>query len=431
MKRKTRVKKILTGALAAAVFLSAVPGCRKETGSAATAHYTNQWGLCQLGDTIYDSDRLYGAMSGKVLDGRLARPAALCHDPLCDHTGICPESERFTAREFVTDGVTVCMEVKDADRSYDYYKATGVRNLRVLYAFRPEDPDSMRELAAFEGSSMGMRKWFTARDGYVYYKTGVLREGADGSNTTEEDWTVKIMRVGMGGGTPELFLDRDLSVGEQFEIDGSYYYILSELDENGGGTVERVPLGGGETEFFRSSAGDMDGRAPAEVIVTDAGTFLLCWDVERTAEGEQGPTRRTSYAICSFGEEGPALLAGDAADVIFSGGFIWYSTPEIVFRGTLTFAPGAVTAGAVNTDVFSYTAGDLVRLDPGTGQTSRWTADGGLHIEFIGYSGGYALAYLIDYEEYGRTGERDETVYKLALNGDGTVTAAGTIGAAP
>ena len=172
----------------------------------------------------------------------------------------------------------------------------------------------------------------------------------------------------------------------------------------------------------------MDGRAPAEVIAADEGTFLLCRDVERTAEGEEGPAKRISYAVYSFGEKGPALLAEDAADVIFSGGFIWYSTPEIVFRGTPTFAPGTVTAGAVNIDVFSYTAGDLIRLDPGTGETLRWTADGGLHIEFIGYSGGYALAYLIDYEEYGRTGERDETVYKLALNEDGTVTAAGTVG---
>ena len=76
-------------------------------------------------------------------------------------------------------------------------------------------------------------------------------------------------------------------------------------------------------------------------------------------------------------------------------------------------------------DVFASAQGDLIRLDLSTGETRRWTADRA--IDFLGYSAGYALARLYDYDAEVRTGQRDGTIYKLILNDDGSVEVAGII----
>ena len=390
-----------------------------------SAHFSRQWDFAQCGDTIYNGRPGIDGVGELILNGALNRTVTLCRDPLCTHGEeiFCAESERFSDnRAFTTDGTNVYMLANDRARGYDHWKATGEkRKFTVLSVLDPELPAGMRELQVFETSGMNRKTPFTACSGVVYYKEGSIPDGMSREEATAEDWVNHIWRIPKDGGKAERFSGIDLDVTDQFDIDGAFSYVIPAA----GDRIDCTPVSGGEP-FSRTPP---DGKRASEIAVADFGTFLFCTDRTREAEGQLGSRTSESTAVYRMDPDGDGIalvpVLEDAAAVILSDGWIWSSTPELTYHGTPTYAPGTVQMGAVKLDVFSETAGDLRRTDPATGETKTWTD--AKHIRFLGYSAGYALAYLIDYEAYGEIGEIDKTIYRLALNDDGSITDAGTI----
>ncbi|MBQ2726801.1 MAG: hypothetical protein IJF78_13945 [Clostridia bacterium] len=364
--------------------------------------YTNDESLCQMGDTLYLCRFL-----PQILNGSLPAESRLCRDPLCRHQYNdfgCPESSRFSdiLTEFRTDGETLYMLTSDTDAKYEYYKQTGIKaQLRQIYAL-DLTAGSMREIASYEASNFSYGADFWADDGYIYYKQGYILdpEGVDASSQC-----VRIMRVKNTGSAPEDILGEDLDPTSNFIAeDGKIYLNRSDSRD----LLEIIDPETGETVSLSTG-----GRAVRRLAVMNSTVYAVCFDGELSVTGSE--TEHTIFTYAVYRADGGSLtcIAENISAPVFSGGSIWYSTPEAQFHGVVK------PEMASPFDLLSHSAGDLIRLDPISGETMRWRAE--KHIEPIGYSAGYVLANLIDYEEYAVSGEKDETVYKLTLNDDGTV----------
>lgn len=399
------MKKSLTIIVITAAFL--LISCGRE---ATSVPYVNDENLCQIGDTLYDQQAGY-----RILNGALDTESRLCRDPLCRHAYNdygCPESNRFSwiATEFRTDGQQLFRMTKDSDAQYEHYKKTGIKaQLRTIYAIDTA-AQTMRAVADFEVSNYRYGPTFVVDDEYIYYKQGYILD-PDGIDSSSQ--CMRVMRVKKTGSKPEDIFGKDMDVLDTFHSDGERYYLScydsrTELHVIDPGTMEERTFG-------------MDGRELRRISEMNGTVFVTCFDGEIPVTGSKTEHTIFTYAVCRFDGENLACIAENISDPVFSGGYIWYSTPEAKFHGVVK--PKTEMASAF--DLLSHTAGDLIRLDPVTGETSRWTAD--KHIEVIGYSAGYALVNLVDYAEYAVSGVKDDTVYKLTLNDDGTVIVAGVI----
>ena len=377
-------------------------------GETETLPYTNDEYLCQIGDTLYDQQILY-----RILNGALDAESRLCRDPLCQHKYNdygCPESGRFSgiATEFRTDGQQLFMMVKDSDAQYEHYKKTGIKaQLRTVYAIDTA-AQTMRAVADFEVSNYGFGPAFVVDDEYIYYKQGYILD-PDGTDSGSQ--CMRVMCVKKTGSEPEDIFGKNMDVLDTFHSDGERYY-LSCYDS-------RSELQVIDPETMESRTFGMDGRELRRISEMNGTVYVTCFDGEISVTGSKTEHRIFTYAVYRFGGENLTCIAENISEPVFSGGYVWYSTPEAEFHGVVK--PEMASAF----DLLSHTAGDLIRLDPVTGETKRW--QGGKHIEMIGYSAGYAIANLVDYAQYAASGVKDDTIYKLTLNDDGTVTIAGVI----
>ena len=221
------------------------------------------------------------------------------------------------------------------------------------------------------------------------------------------------MRVKKTGGAPEEVLDRDFSVSTTIEVHENKLY-LCDLSEKSA-PCEILDMTSGTSVFVQP-----DGKAVTAVVIYRDEVYLLARGTERRT---QDGTLFTASDVYRYEADAScALLAEDTWGVRFFDGCLWYTPADLIYYGTVMAFNGIEDEPL---DIYAKSTGELVRLDPATGESMTWKADA--DIEFYGYSAGYAIAQLIDYPAYAETGERDHSFYKLELHDDGTVTVKGEI----
>ncbi|MBQ8186262.1 MAG: hypothetical protein IJ037_05245 [Clostridia bacterium] len=369
--------------------------------------YSNMNLYCQLGDTLYLNDR------DIVLNGALDTVISLCRDPLCSHDdydSTCPESPWFAAQEYYqTDGERIFMYVNDIRPGIELLNETGSSaQFRTIYSFLPLESE-MRKIAEFESLGQLTGLPFMLSGDYVYFKQNHY---LDADARTDE--VFRLMRVKKTGGKPEEVLERDIPVSVSIAVSGSRIYLS---DTAGDGACEIVDMETGITETAAP-----EGKRVQQVCVQEDTVYFFCDGTVRT---DSAGTEFVSTDIYRYEDSGGfTLIAQDVWNARFSGGALWISPASLTYYGTAELPTGRGNEIEM-TDIYDRDTGELIRLDPVTGEKQSWTTD--RHIDFLGYSAGYALARLVDYVEYLETGVRDNTIYKLTLNDDGTVTIAGTI----
>ncbi len=387
-------------------------GCWKDDAGSDGAGFSNMNLYCQMGDNVYTND-----FDNMVLNGALDTTISLCRDPLCtheDYNSTCPESQWFFAQKyFQTDGERIFMYVHDLRIDNEYRAETGNNaSFRVIYSFEPMDQE-MRQVAEFETTGQMVGIPFVVDGDYVYFKqTRYL----DADAKTDE--VFRIMRVKKTGSVPEEVLARDIPVNTTFAVSGSRIFLCG-LDD--GGVCEMIETATGESVVFFP-----DGKQVEQICVIDGEVYLLCSGTVRT---DSDGWDFTSTDVYRMEEDGSfTLIAEDSWNVRFSGGYLWVSPASLTYYGTVEMPTGHGNETEM-VDIYDRDTGELVRIDLETGERRTWKGD--KHIGFLGYSAGYALANLTDYEYAAsgemEAGEGDHTIYKLTLNDDGTVTIAGQL----
>ncbi|MBQ4353892.1 MAG: hypothetical protein IJC71_03250 [Clostridia bacterium] len=399
------MKKYLT-ILLAFLLLCMVCGCTEQ--AADTGNYSNANLYCSVNDLLFLNDW------DRVMHGALDTDYSLCRDPLCTHDKFdetCPESTWFFANNwYQTDGERVFMDVYDQRPGIEYHSKTGQQApmMRTIYSFDPTEPDNMTKLVEYETTGALAGLPFCAAGEYVYYKQNRYLDP-----DRETDEVFRIMRVKKTRSAPEEVLDRDFPVSTVFVTDGERFFLTD--------TNAQVPV----CEIYNSVSGEStvispDGKGVVQTVLYAGDVYILAKGTTRTTrEG----TPFTSSDVYRYEDDGSCtLLAENTWGVRFFDGFLWYTPADLIYYGTVMAFNGIEEAPL---DIYAKTTGELVRLDPVSGESMTWKADA--DIEFYGYSAGYAIAQLTDYPAYAETGERDRSFYKLELHDDGTVTVKGEI----
>lgn len=98
-----------------------------------------------------------------------------------------------------------------------------------------------------------------------------------GSLYWRQEGTNALGRIPIGGGAPEILIDKDVF---DFAADATHVYWLFYNFETGDGTIQRIPIDGGEPELF---AGSQTSPSRIEVDAT-----YVYWSTTQDASGEWG-----------------------------------------------------------------------------------------------------------------------------------------------
>lgn len=396
MKGKTVMKRIWILALALLLLL---PGCAKDPESEPLPHSIRRDG-CQIGDMI-----VLNGVSGKpnVYSAAFDRPAGLCRDPLCDHSGKdgpCPDSFPGGPRTFCTDGEKLYMRVWNIRK-----RREGRMPPFEIYALDPLGTEPLTLVCETENTgNFGMGRMLSADSRYIYYQNSVYREGADPKAEFQDasDQCFEIRRVKKTGGKSEVLFD-DLPVSTCFSVDETRYFLF-EYGAESARVIDRET--DAETEVF------FGGLAVADVLPAEGRVFFLCREPTVSAT----VTETLSWnpvSVFEYSDTGESRLVAEHADewaeVLWYDGRLWY-TPfvlDFLYTADLPTGRGSETE---RHDVYVTTDGTLCSVDPKTCENHRYRCVGedGEEAGFIGFSGGGPIGVR-------GTRGKDEIIVKLRL----------------
>ena len=384
-----------TAAFLFAALLLLIPSCG-EVSDEPLPHSVRRDG-CQIGDMI-----VLNGFRGRpnVYSAAFDRPAGLCRDPLCDHSGKdgpCPDyfpGPRF----FCTDGEKLYMRVWNVRKRRDEMPYE-------IYAFDPLGTEPMTLVCETENTgNYGTGRMLYADSRYVYYQNSVYREGADPNAEFQDasEQYFEIRRVKKTGGKSEVLFD-GLPVSTFFSVDETRYFLF-EYDAESARIIDR--------ETGAETAVSFGGLAIADILSAEGRVFFLCREPAVSATVTETLYWNPVTVIEYLGNGESRLVAehaDDWAEILWYDGRLWYAPFVLKFLYTADLPTGRGSETERH-DVYVTTDGTLCSADPETGEVHRYRCVGEDSEEagFFGFYGGGSIGVR------GTRGE-DEIIVKLRL----------------
>ena len=405
------MRKVLLFCLALLLLL---PACAKRETAEEYTNLTTNMGTFSIGDSIYEVTGLGLRRYRGDSDTATNR---FCTDPLCDHRGrdgVCPDCEKLYEKRYATDGRRIYFN--SPSHLPDSRGETNTDRFQI-YSFE-QDGSGMTLLASFDGSSRAQPN-LRCCGGYLYFAQGFYT-GDEAADDKYRDQTVRFMRVSTEGGKIEQALPGDYDPFDRLFVDDEHFYIVHG-GRDSGSSLDILDREGNAllTEVMP------EGHAVWSVQIYRGKTYVLCADVTETVHYGTD-TEIASLSLYRIdGTEFTRLVGGIGSDrePVYADGAVWFSPAGHVYHGTVDM-PSGIGGETEPYDEISRSDGSLVRYDLTTGKTASWKSEtDGEEITFLGLSCGYAIARIKN------TGNEENTsgIWKLVLNDDGSVTAAGTI----